>query len=53
MHNLENNSKITINEFHRKCVTIAALLHDIGHGPYSHMWEDFVQAATGKTCDVR
>ncbi|XP_035784727.1 deoxynucleoside triphosphate triphosphohydrolase SAMHD1 homolog [Anopheles albimanus] len=32
-----------VSEFDRKCVLLAALLHDVGHGPYSHMWEKFVE----------
>ncbi|XP_055914661.1 deoxynucleoside triphosphate triphosphohydrolase SAMHD1 homolog isoform X2 [Eupeodes corollae] len=37
---LEKNTKdLMIPDFYRKVVTIAALLHDIGHGPFSHTWE--------------
>ncbi|XP_055843999.1 deoxynucleoside triphosphate triphosphohydrolase SAMHD1 homolog [Episyrphus balteatus] len=37
---LEKNTKdLKIPDFYRKVVTIAALLHDIGHGPFSHTWE--------------
>uniref|UniRef100_A0A182K633 HD domain-containing protein n=1 Tax=Anopheles christyi TaxID=43041 RepID=A0A182K633_9DIPT len=33
-----------VTEDERKCVMLAAVLHDIGHGPYSHLWEKFVGA---------
>lgn len=48
LETLERNSRVQISVIHRKCVTLAALLHDIGHGPFSHMWEDFVHRGSDK-----
>ena len=39
--------ELGIDENDVACVQLAALCHDIGHGPYSHMWETFVHSATG------
>ena len=27
------------------CVQLAGLCHDLGHGPFSHLWEQFVRQA--------
>ncbi|GAB0089740.1 deoxynucleoside triphosphate triphosphohydrolase SAMHD1 [Sergentomyia squamirostris] len=44
---LERNSGRCIDESLKKYATLAGLLHDVGHGPFSHMWEKFVHRATG------
>ncbi|XP_055609657.1 deoxynucleoside triphosphate triphosphohydrolase SAMHD1 [Uranotaenia lowii] len=46
---LEKNSGVQVSNIHRKCVVLAALLHDVGHGPFSHMWEDFVHSGSDKS----
>lgn len=30
------------------CVELAGLVHDLGHGPYSHMWETFIEKLGSK-----
>lgn len=39
---LERNSQRKIDELLRKCVILGGLLHDLGHGPFSHLWEGVV-----------
>lgn len=49
---LEKNSNIKVSDFHRKCAMIAGLLHDVGHGPFSHMWDQFVHQCQYKDWNV-
>ncbi|CAH8518026.1 unnamed protein product [Heterobilharzia americana] len=43
IHNDQNYSGPTLNFQEQLSVRIAALCHDLGHGPFSHMWEEFVK----------
>lgn len=43
------NSMVELSEEDRKLLRIAALLHDIGHGPFSHVYEGLLIKYRGKT----
>ena len=39
----ENNTdKKYFNDEQIKCITTAALIHDLGHGPYSHLFDELI-----------
>lgn len=46
---LERNSEQKIDELLKKCVILGGLLHDIGHGPFSHLWEGVVHQGMDKS----
>lgn len=42
---------LTVDEYRARHARVAALLHDIGHGPYSHNLEPLIERATGHAHD--
>lgn len=42
------NDQSIISDEEKLCLEIAALCHDLGHGPFSHTWERFVEATRSK-----
>ena len=37
-----------ISDDEKLCLEVAGLCHDLGHGPFSHTWEKFVETARSK-----
>lgn len=47
---LNNDGKI-INDYEKKMLCISAIIHDIGHGPFSHLFDDITNK--GKSHEYR
>ena len=47
----ESQSAIHIDESMRQLVMLAGLFHDIGHGPFSHLFENVVMPSMGRRFD--
>ena len=43
MRGLQERYPSLIDKKDVACVMIAALCHDLGHGPNSHLWEEFIK----------
>lgn len=43
------NLPVKLSEGEKKAVKVAALLHDVGHAPFSHLFEPILQRYVGKT----
>jgi uncharacterized protein len=46
---MTENLPIELDESEKKAVKVAALLHDVGHAPFSHLFEPILQKYVGKT----
>jgi HD superfamily phosphohydrolase len=42
---LRKDESLCITEVDHLCVMMAGLCHDLGHGPFSHLWEVFMGEA--------
>ncbi|GMR34725.1 hypothetical protein PMAYCL1PPCAC_04920, partial [Pristionchus mayeri] len=48
LERVKADTSLNVTEEDVLCVSIAALCHDIGHGPYSHMYDGAFMAAVGR-----
>ncbi len=46
---VSENLPVRLDEGEKKAVKVAALLHDVGHAPFSHLFEPLLQKYVGKT----
>lgn len=45
------SQQLQISDQEREVIRVAALLHDVGHGPFSHVFENILQIANGREID--
>lgn len=48
-----HHPELKITERNIELVEIACLIHDLGHGPFSHLWDHYVISATDKEHEIR
>ncbi|XP_066997784.2 deoxynucleoside triphosphate triphosphohydrolase SAMHD1 [Anabrus simplex] len=49
--NKNSPESLFIDKQKKICLQIAALCHDLGHGPFSHLWEVFVKEANEESLE--